>query len=113
MQIKRFLELSGEFVNTCIDEDDADSENFLDADGEEEETARTRKLKDSLGGKDIVQLKINHIPIGLIPLESLFDQNDVSRDLKVEPAQDAIEDKNIAIEDNPKIKKLSKKLSTK
>ena len=35
MQIKRFLELSGEFVNTRIDEDDANSENLLDADGKE------------------------------------------------------------------------------
>ena len=54
MQIKRFLELSGEFVNTCIDEDDAESENFLDADGLEEEADGAGKLKDSLGGRDIV-----------------------------------------------------------
>ena len=92
MQIKRFLELSGEFVNTRIDEDDVDSENLLDANGKEEETAGAGKLKDSLGGKDIAQLKSNHIPRRLIPLESLFDQNDVTRDPKVEPAQDAIED---------------------
>ena len=54
MQIKRFLELFGEFVKTCIDEDDADSKNFLDADGEEEEGTGAWKLKDSLGGRDIV-----------------------------------------------------------
>ena len=54
MQIKRFLELSGDFVNTRIDEDGADSDNFLDADGNEEETAGAEKLKDYLGGKDIV-----------------------------------------------------------
>ena len=48
-------------------------------------------------------MKSNHIPRGLIPLESLFDQNDVARDLKVELAVDAIEDKNIGTESNPKI----------
>ena len=54
MQIKRFLEFSGEFVNTHIDEDDVDSKNFLDAEEEEEEAAGVGKLEDSLGGKDIV-----------------------------------------------------------
>ena len=54
MQIKRFLELSDEFVNTRIDENDADSENFLDVEEEEEEVVGVGKLKDSLGGKDIV-----------------------------------------------------------
>ena len=73
MQIKIFLEMSGEFVNTHIDEGVFDPENLLDVEREGEEALNTRKLKDSLGGKDIVQLKTNHIPRGLIPLESLFD----------------------------------------
>ena len=54
MQIKRFLELFGEFVNTHIDEDDAGSKNFLDIEEEGEEDTRVGKLKDSLGGRDIV-----------------------------------------------------------
>ena len=58
MQIKRFLELSGEIVNTCIDEDGADSKNFLEVDGNAEETVGAEKLKDSLGGKDIFQSKV-------------------------------------------------------
>ena len=66
-----------------------------------------------MGGRDIVQLKSNHIPRGLIPLESLFDQNDVARDPKVEPTTDALEDINIGTEGDPKIIKLSKKLPAK
>ena len=62
MQIKRFLELSGEVLNTRIDEDGADSENFLEADGNEEETVGAEKLKGSLVGKDIVQLKVIKTP---------------------------------------------------
>ena len=58
-------------------------------------------------------MKRNRIPRGLIPLESLFDQNDVARDPKVEPAMDAIEDVDIGTEGDPKIVKLSKKLPTK
>ena len=113
MQIKIFLELSVEFVNTRIDEDDADFENFLDVEEEGEEATGAGKLKDSLGVRDIVQLKRNHIPRGLIPLESLFDQNDVPRDPKVEPAADVVEDINIDTESDPKIIKLSKKLPAK
>ena len=35
MQIKRFLELSGKFVNTRIDDESADFENFQDVDEDE------------------------------------------------------------------------------
>ena len=105
--------MSGEFVNTDIDGDSVDPENFLDVEEEGEEASGTRKLKDSLGGRDIVQLKSNHIPKGLIPLESLFDQNDVARDPKVEPATDVVEDINSGTESDPKIIKLSKKLPAK
>ena len=52
MQIKIFLELSGEFVNTCIDDERADSANFQDVDGDEEGIAEIEKLKISLGGKE-------------------------------------------------------------
>ena len=30
-------------------------------------------------GKDIIQLKSNTIPSGLVPLEEIFDSNDMSR----------------------------------
>ena len=70
-------------------------------------------MKGSLGGKDIVQLKSNHIPRGLIPLEKFFDKNDVVKDPKVKPAENVVEDKNIGTEENPIIVKLSKKFVTK
>ena len=46
-------------------------------------------------------------------METLFDQNDVARDPKVKPAKNAMENKNIGTEDDPKIIKLSKKLPAK
>ena len=70
-------------------------------------------MKGTLGGKDIIQLKNNFIPRGSIPLEKLFDQNDVAKNPKVKPVDDAIEDKNIGTAENPKIVKLSKKLPEK
>ena len=43
MQIKTFLELSGEFVNTQIENESLDSKKFQDVD--EERVAETEKLK--------------------------------------------------------------------
>ena len=63
-----------------------------------------------IGGKDIIQLKGNYIPKGLILLEKLFDQNDVSKDPKVQPNENDIRDQNIGTKDSPKIVKLSKNL---
>ena len=58
-------------------------------------------------------MKSNHIPRVLIPLENLFDQNDVVKDPKLKPVENTIEDKNIGTEENPKVVKLSKKLLAK
>ena len=43
MQIKIFLELSGEFVNTHIDAENDDSENFQEVEENEEEKTSTKK----------------------------------------------------------------------
>ena len=58
-------------------------------------------------------MKGNHIPIGLIPVENLFEKNDVAKNLKMKPIDDVVEDKNIGTEGSPKIIKLSKSLSSK
>ena len=99
MQIKRFLELSGEFVNTHIQAENDNGENFQHDEEPEEERNGAEKLKGTLGGKDIIQLKNNFIPRGLIPLEIFFYQNDVAKNPKVKPAENAVEDMNIGSED--------------
>ena len=58
-------------------------------------------MKNVIGGKDIIQLKSNYIPKGLIPLEKLFEQNDVSKYPKAQLVENDIEDQNIGIEDVP------------
>ena len=77
------------------------------------ELLKTWSTKTPCGGEDIVQLKGNHIPRGLIPLEKLFDQNDVTKNPKMKLVDDAFEDKNIGTEENPKIIKLSKSFPVK
>jgi hypothetical protein len=60
-----------------------------------------------------VQLKINIIPKRLVPLEKLFDENDVAKNPKITANNEDIEDCNIGTQENPKIIILSKTLSSK
>lgn len=50
------------------------------------------------------------MPKGLVPLEYLFDSNDVARKPKMEPLRANIEEFNIGTEDKPKLIKISKAL---
>jgi hypothetical protein len=58
-----------------------------------------------------VQLPSNHIPKGLVPLERLFDENDVSLKGKVSTDDADIAECNVGIESDPKYVKLSSNLS--
>jgi hypothetical protein len=60
-----------------------------------------------------VELKTNHIPRGLVPMEKLFDSNDVSREASMKNQEEEINDCNIGTTENPKTVKLSKALATK
>ena len=58
-----------------------------------------------------IKLKNNCIPKGLVPLEKLFNCNDVARNPKVISSDIEVEDCNIWTKEQPKIIKLSKNLS--
>ena len=62
---------------------------------------------------DVLQLKNNVIPKGLIPLEELFDQDDVARKPTLQPTEKGVEEVNIRTTANPKMLKLSKTLPQK
>ena len=69
MQIKIFLEMSEEFVNTQIDTENQNTKYFHQSVQSDDEDVENKKLKNVIRGKDIIQLKINYIPKRLIPLE--------------------------------------------
>ena len=94
------MDLLDKFANTNIDNESFHLKNFQDTEGGEEGIDVCGQYKNYLGGKDILQLKGNHIPRGMIPLEKLFDQNDVAKYPKMKPTEDSIEDKNIGAEDS-------------
>lgn len=59
---------------------------------------------------EIIDLKDNFLPVGLTPLEDMFDANDVSKKPKMQPINTAIEEYNIGTAEKPKMIKLSKSL---
>jgi len=57
-----------------------------------------------------VELKKNHIPKGLVPLERFFDNNDVSKKVATKSKDQEVADCNIGTTLDPKIVKISKSL---
>jgi hypothetical protein len=71
-KIKQFLEMVNEFSETHIDR-----ENHNDHVWAMEESEDPKKFQDNIANHRMLVLKNNHIPKGLIPLERLFDQDDI------------------------------------
>jgi hypothetical protein len=92
------LENDDEFVNKSVFENG--SVNTIDVE----------EFNENDVDSDILQLKNNVLPRGLVPLEDLFDFNDVAKKPKIEASGKEVEDCNIGTEENPKMIKLSKSL---
>jgi hypothetical protein len=103
-QIESFLKMEDGFEYLNIDEEYCDEE--VDA------IVFTKEgyFENQISGRDIVQLKINIIPKGLVPLEKIFDNNDVAMSPKITMNEGDVEDYNIGTREDPKIINLSKTL---
>jgi hypothetical protein len=103
-EIQRFLKTIEEFSNISIDQDDEDGEVEIHA---------AEVLQDTIVGHKIIELKTNHLPKGLVPLERLFDHNDVSRKAVIQTEETDVVDCDISLDANPRLVKISRKLSQK
>ena len=102
-QINRFLQMSGEFENLTIDQ------NNMNEDVSSVELEPTYLTQ--LTGKDIIQLKSNSFPRGVVPLEDIFDNTDVTKSPRVTPRDDEVEECNVGTEADPKVIKISKNMT--
>ena len=125
-QIEDFIQFRNEFELPSSDSDyEIDcpcEENFLDEEEKSPELVdinmSSRKLENSaemiveLETEDLETLQSNNqsFPKGLVPLEELFDFNDVANKPKLEPIESKVEECNISSELKPKMIKLSKTL---
>jgi hypothetical protein len=101
LELQRFLRTIEEFSTISIDQEDEEDES---------KNQQTSHLLNKVSGHNILELKTNHIPRGLVPLERLFNINDVSREASIKNQEEEVMDCNIGIAENPKIVKLSKAL---
>lgn len=99
-EIKDFLLNQGKFKETLID-----------VENDESKGNGTEELQ--INQMDVLQLKNNIIPKVLIPLQELFDQDDVARKPSLQPTKKGVEEVNIGTTTNPKLVKLSKTLPPK
>jgi hypothetical protein len=103
--IKKFLEMVDEFSATHIDqEDDKDNEQI------NQNSHSDPKMQNMIANHKMMVLRNNQIPKGLVPLEKLFDKDDVVVKPVVHPQIEEVEDCNIGTEQEPKNIKLSKLL---
>jgi hypothetical protein len=100
------MEVIDEFGNTHIHSDDeGDTKHDI-----EEEVEDIPKFSNYMAEHKLFHLKNNFIPKGLVPLEQLFDRNDVPVKPVVLPKDDSIEEYNIETEKYLKYIKLSKNI---
>ena len=105
--IESFLTLSDDYENMEIDEEE---EGVEIAEPSTEKPQPKAELLTHLGDKEIIQLKNNSFPKGLVPLEELFEHNDVAKTPGVVPSETEVEDFNIGTTSDPKLIKISKNL---
>jgi hypothetical protein len=72
--LERFMETIEEFSSISIDQEGEDDES---------KNQETSHMLNKLVGHNIVELKMNHIPRGLVPLGRLFDSHDVSIEVAI------------------------------
>jgi hypothetical protein len=100
IEMRRFLDTVYDFSSLHIDQD----RDF-------EINSHTDVFLNKIFNHHIVQLPNNHILKGLVPLERLFDRNDVALKGKDSTDEDDVAECNIGTEKDPKFVKLSSNLS--
>jgi ribonuclease HI len=107
-QIKKFLAAVGEFSETHVDQENQNDLMWIMQEGEDPETFREKIVDHRM-----LVLKSNQIPKGLIPLERLFDQNDIPVKSTLQPQPEEVEDCDIGTEKESRVVKISKFLPPK
>ena len=110
-QIEYFLQCKNDFECTNIDlENEDENVKRLDFGNDSVNKIDSGELGEDEIKYDVLHLKSNVLPRGLVPLEDLFYFNDVAKKPKIEASGKEVEDVNIETEEKPGILKLSKSL---
>jgi hypothetical protein len=102
VELTRFLAVIDEFANLQIDQEN-----------EHDDEVEKPKFRSKIVVHEIVQLSTNKIPKGLVPLENLFDNNDVAVKLEKGEKDSEVLQYNVASEQDPKYVNLASHLTEK
>jgi hypothetical protein len=100
------LKLWMSFQKLVYDQENQDDPFWIMEEGED-----VKEFHDKIANHRMLVLKNNQIPKGLIPLERLFNNDDIPSKSTLQPQPEEVEDCNIGTVNNPKNVKLSKFLS--
>jgi hypothetical protein len=89
-QIRKFLEMVDDFTETHIDQENQNDHTWIMQEGED-----PQGFQEKITNNRMLVLKNNQIPKGLIPLERLFDQNDMPLKSNFQPQPEEVEDYDI------------------
>jgi hypothetical protein len=101
-KIRNFLEMVEDFTETHIDQENQNDHTWIIQEGEE-----PQEFQEKIANHRILVLKSNQIPKGLIPLERLFDQNEMPLRSTFQPQPEEVEDYDVGTDKEPRIVKLS------
>ena len=96
-----YLELTHEFSNSLIDQEEDEEEGQVDEFAEDE-----------IAGHKIIELKSNFIPQGLVPLERIFTKDYTPSNPMVQSSEENVVECNIGSAEHPRMVKISKSLTT-
>lgn len=113
VEFRHRLVIPDNITNWQVFEDDQHIRNFIELKEEFEHNQidQQNMLIESKESSEVLQLQNNLIPKGLIPLEKLFDQNDVFKAPRLQANEEEVESCNLGDSVVPKIVKISKFLS--
>jgi ribonuclease HI len=102
-QIRKFLEMVDDFAETHIDQENQNYHTWIMQEGED-----PQGFQEKIANHRMLVLKSNQIPKGLIPLERLFNQNDMPLKSNFQPQPEEVEDYDIGTKEEPRIVKISR-----
>ena len=88
-----------------------DQENQNDPIWIMQEVEDSKEFHNKIANHRMLILKNNQIPKGQIPLEILFNQDDIPSKTTLQPQPKEVEDRDIGTKENPHLVKISKYLS--
>jgi hypothetical protein len=94
-----------DFVETHIDQENQNDLVWIMQKGED-----PQEFQDNIANHRMLILKNNQIPKGLIPLEILFNHDDIPLKSTLHPQREEVEDCDIGTKETPRLVKVSKYL---